>query len=127
MSRFLMSFAAVAAIVLSLGSPALAQNDLERILEREKIAAQKLQDDVTGTLSRSRTLEKAEPGRAADLLQETLTKVRNSTELPAEERTQLVSRLQARIREGAAVIQERARADEDAVRLAQQKLNQEGR
>jgi hypothetical protein len=127
MSRILMSFAAVAAVILGLASPALAQNDLERILERDKIAAQKLQADVTGALSRSRTLEKTEPGRAADLLQETLTKVRNSTELPAEERTQLASRLQTRIREVAAVIQQRARADEDAVRLAQQKLNQEGR
>lgn len=127
MSRVYLSFVAVAAIVIGVASPAFAQNDLDRILERDKIAAQKLQADVTNALSRSRTLEKTEPGRAADLLQETLTKVRNSTELPADERVRLVSRLQTRIREVTATIQQRARTDEESARLAQQKNNQDVR
>ncbi len=127
MTRTFQSFIAVFAVLLGVSAPTFAQNDLERILERDKIAAQKLQADVTNALTRSRTLEKADPSRAADLLQDALTKVRNATELPADERTRLVQRLQIRIRELTAAAQQQSRANEEAARLGQQKLNQETR
>lgn len=127
MIRISLSFLVVALLALSGASRSFAQDDLTRILERDKIAAQKLQADVDSALTRSRTLEKSDPGRAAELLQDTLTKIRNATELPGEERVRLVQRLQTRIREVTAAAQSKARAEDDAARRAEQKLRQEAR
>ena len=126
MSRILLSSVAVATLVLAAQSSARAQ-DLDRILERDKIAAQKLKADVDYALTQSRKLEKADSGRATDLLQETITKVRNATELQADERVRLVQRLQSRLREVTAAALERARTEEDAARRAEQKVRQEAR
>ena len=124
MSRTSLTLIVAAAILGGASSRSFAQNDLDRILERDKIAAQKLQADVTSALERSRTLEKADPSRAADLLQETLIKVRNATELSVDERVRLVQRLQIRVREVTAAAQRQKRSDDEATR---QKLNQEAR
>ena len=126
MFRILLAFVGAATLVVSVSSRSAAQ-DLERILERDKIAAQKLQADVSHALTRSRALEKTDSGSATDLLQETLTKVRNATELPAEERVQLVQRLQARMREVTAAAQARGRAEDAAARRAEDKIKQEAR
>ena len=117
MFRILLAFVGAATLVVSVSSRSAAQ-DLERILERDKIAAQKLQADVSHALTRSRALEKTDSGSATDLLQETLTKVRNATELPAEERVQLVQRLQARMRDVTAAAKARGRAEDAAARRA---------
>jgi hypothetical protein len=117
---------ALAAALLVTGSfQVWAQDDLGRILERDKIAAQKLQADVNHALAQARVLE---PGRAVDLLQDTLAKVRNASELPADERARLVQRLQARIREvTSAAAQEKARTDDEAARRAEQRIRREAR
>ncbi len=123
MIRASLAFALVFAVAGSF--QAVAQDDLGRILERDKIAAQKLQADVNHALAQARVLE---PGRAVELLQDTLAKVRNASELPAEERARLVQRLQARIREvTTAAAQEKARADDEAARRAEQRIRQESR
>src|SRR5262245_19355668 len=127
MTRISLSFLVVALLALSGASRSFAQDDLTRILERDKIAAQKLQADVDSALSRSRTLEKSDPERAVELLQDTLTKIRNAPELPGEERVRLVQRLQTRVREVTAAVQSKARAEDDAARRAEQKLRQEAR
>ena len=127
MIRISLSFLVVALLALSGASRSFAQDDLNRILERDKIAAQKLQADVDSALSRSRTLEKSDPERAVELLQDTLTKIRNAPELPGEERVRLVQRLQTRVREVTAAVQSKARAEDDAARRAEQKLRQEAR
>ena len=127
MIRISLSFLVVALLALSGASRSFAQDDLTRILERDKIVAQKLQADVDSALSRSRTLEKSDPERAVELLQDTLTKIRNAPELPGEERVRLVQRLQTRVREVTAAAQSKARAEDDAARRAEQKLRQEAR
>ena len=127
MARISLSLIAVTLVVLSGAARSFAQDDLTRILERDKIAAQKLQADVDSALARSRTLEKSDPARAAELLQDTLTKVRNAPELPADERVRLVERLQTRARQVTAAAQNKTRADDEAARRAEQKIKQETR
>jgi hypothetical protein len=120
MSRTSLLLAAM--LVLAGASSSAAQDDLSRIVERDKIVAQKLHSDVNHALTQSRVLE---PGRATELLQDTLTKVRNASELSADERVRLVQRLVTRMREVSAVAQAKTRADEDAARRAEQRVKQE--
>ena len=124
MSRIILSFS----VVLVLSASLAAQDDLNRILDRDRIAAQKLQGDANHALAQSRVLERSNPSRAAEMLQDALAKVRNAVELPAEERARLLQRLQTRLREVTALAQERARAEEDAAaRAALKAQQQEGR
>lgn len=122
-----MSFVFAAALVVSGSSVAWAQDDLGRILERDRIAGQKLQSDANHALTQSRALEKADLSGAIELVHDALTKVRNSTVLPAEDRTRLLERLQARQRELIAAAQARIRAEDEAARRAEQKFLQEAR
>lgn len=123
MSRIILSLSVVLALTASLP----AQDDLGRILERDKIAAQKLQGDANYALAQSRVLERKNPAQAAEMLQDALAKVRNASELPAEERARLLQRLQTRLREVTALAQDRARAEEDAAQRAAVKVQQEAR
>ena len=101
--------------------------DLGRIVERDRLAAQKLQADANHALTESRVLEKTNASKAADLVQDALAKVRNATELPADDRVRLVQRLQTRLREVTVVAQDQKRAEEDAARRAELKARQEAR
>lgn len=104
-----------------------AQSDLDRILERDKIAVQKLQGEVNLASAQSRILEKSSAGRAADLLRETIDKVRNATELPADERARLLQRLQVRLREVTATAQAQTLAADEAARRAEAKAIRDAR
>lgn len=123
MSRLILSIG----VVLALSAPLAAQDDLNRILERDKIAAQKLQGEANYALAQSRVLERTNPARAAELLQDALAKVRGALELPAADRARLLQLLQARLREVTAVAQSRARAEEAAAGRAALKVQQEER
>ncbi len=66
-------------------------DDLSDIVERDKIAVQKLMAEVNDALAQARAFENADPARAQRVLRGVLTKIADSNELPEDERRQLAS------------------------------------
>jgi len=93
MSRFVLpAFAAFALLAFSITS---SGQDLKEIARLQKVAAQKITDQVGDAIDFSR---KQDPTVAKFALQEMLRKVRDSQDLLESQRTPLVQKLQARIR-----------------------------
>ncbi|MCS7044935.1 MAG: hypothetical protein NZO58_01130, partial [Gemmataceae bacterium] len=111
------------------GLPQLeAQDDLARILERDRIIAQKLIADANDALIQSRQLERYDPNRAMERLLEITLKIKNASELPESERSRLLERLQTRQRELIAAKQAKRLADDEAAALrAEQKARNDAR
>lgn len=114
---------AVACITVALAQA--QQSDLDRIIERDRIALQKLQAEVNHAIAQSRTIDRAEPAKAREFLDEAVAKVRAAVDLPADQRARMLQRLQAREREVNAVVQARRAAEEDAARRAADKLREQ--
>jgi hypothetical protein len=111
------------AVLCFIGAAVQAQqSDLERILERDRIALQKLQAEVNHAIAQSRVLERAEPSKAREFLEDAVAKVRAATDLPGEERARLLQLLQVRQRTVNAVVQARQAAAEDAARREANRL-----
>jgi hypothetical protein len=91
MSRFfLLSLMVVAPL-------AVRADDLNDIVQRDKIAVQKLVSDVNDALAEARAFEKADVGRAKLALENALAKVTNSREVSDEQRSDLRQRIQTRL------------------------------
>lgn len=114
-------FALFALVALAL--PAGAQ-DLDFILQREKILQQKLKDDVATALARARTLERDQPEAAVEVLQQALTRTR-AADVAENVRTPLVRSLTLRIAEMNQAIQVRRQADQQAAAQLELKRRQE--
>src|SRR4051812_26091565 len=93
MSRLL-----IATGLLFVGLLPLAADDIDRILGRDKIAAEKLLSDVSAALSESAKLEKTSPGAAVILLERRISEVREATYLSGDERASLVGKLSSRLK-----------------------------
>jgi hypothetical protein len=119
MSRFLPAF-----LLLALPMPAWA-DDLDDIVERDRIAIQKLVSDVTDALSQAKAFEKADPARAKQILEEALAKIMNSQELPDEQRVSLRQRVQTRLVEVRRLVRAQEIAEELAARKAADKSKRE--
>ena len=96
MSRFILPGLAVFALL----SFSVAAQDLKDIQAKQKIAAEKLTADVANALDRSRNFEKTDVTRAKSIVQITLAKVKDSTDLLDRERDSLVRQLET----GAALV-----------------------
>jgi hypothetical protein len=116
------SVLAVAVVCFTGAAVQAQQSDLDRIIERDRIALQKLQAEVNHAIAQSRALDRGDATKAREFLDEAVAKVRAATDLPAEDRARLLQRLQVRQREVNAVVQARRAADEDAARRAADKL-----
>lgn len=99
--------------------PITRGDDLDRILARDKIRAQKIATDVSYALAQSSVLEKVDAGAALDILQKAQTQLRDADVLPESQRQDFLRRLQARtnqvretlrIRENEAAAKARAEA-----------------
>jgi hypothetical protein len=77
---------------------ARGDDELDRIVQRDRILADKLRTEVTTALARAKALERVQPQQARLALQNALTKVQNAQELPADEQKRLVATLQSRLR-----------------------------
>src|ERR1700730_14242593 len=91
MSRFLLPFLLVALPVTA------HADDLQDILDRDRITVQKLVGDVNFALAQAKAFEKADSSRAKKILEEALTKISDSKELPDDERASLRRRVQTRL------------------------------
>jgi hypothetical protein len=105
----LLAFMALLTVSASLAPGQL--DDLERILERDRIALQKLQDEVQKALTESRTLQRTDPAKAGEILQDAVARVKGAADLPVEDRARLLQRLQVRQREVTAFAQVQRQAE----------------
>jgi hypothetical protein len=119
MSRFLPLFLLLAAPV------AARADDLQDILDRDRIAVQRLVSDVNHALAQAKAFEKADVARAKKTLEEALAKIADAKELPDEERASLRRRVQARLTEVIRLARARELAEEEAARRAADKLKRE--
>jgi hypothetical protein len=87
-----------------------ATDDLGDILERDKVAVQKLVNEVNDALSQAKTLEKTDLTRAKKLLEATLGKIADAKELVDDQRAGLRQRVQVRLAE----VNRQMRAQEQA-------------
>ena len=72
------------AVTLVFGAAFGQAQDLDRILLRDKIALQKLQGEVNEALTQSRNLERADPAKSNEWLQEAIAKVLVESGKPVE-------------------------------------------
>lgn len=108
---------AAIALALLLAVPALVLGqDLQDILNRDRLALQKLYDDVNAAVEKSRTLQKSEPGHARHVLENALTKIQSCDVCPEDQRTLLRRRVNTRLAEVASHIRELQIAAEESVR-----------
>jgi hypothetical protein len=115
-------------LFLLLVAPVTARaDDLKDILDRDKLAIQKLVGDVNYALAQAKAYERADPARAKQILEGALTKVKNSRELPDEQRASLRQRLQTRLTEVSRLVRAQERADEEAAKRAADKIKREER
>jgi hypothetical protein len=113
-------------LFLLLVAPVTARaDDLKDILDRDKLAIQKLVGDVNYALAQAKAYERADPARAKQILEGALTKVKNSRELPDEQRASLRQRLQTRLTEVSRFVRAQERADEEAAKRAADKIKRE--
>jgi hypothetical protein len=77
----------------------VADDDLNKFVEQNRILAQKVKAEATQAMAQSRVLEKSDPAEAQSILQKALRQVQNSTALPAGDQTQLTAQLLGRLRE----------------------------
>jgi hypothetical protein len=119
MSRILPLF-----ILLALPMPTWA-DDLDDIIERDRIAVQKLMSDVTDALSQAKAFEKSDPARAKQVLEETLGKITNSKELSDEQRAILRQRVQTRLTEVNRLVRAQEITEELAAKKAADKTKRE--
>lgn len=80
------------------GVACLSADDIDRILGRDKLAAEKLLSDASAALSDSVKLEKTSPGVAVLLLEKRIGELREASFLPEVERSAWIGKLQARLR-----------------------------
>jgi hypothetical protein len=101
--------------------PARADDELSQFVQRSKLAAQKLTNDVNHSLAQAKVLERGEPEKGRALLERVLEHVRNSQDLPEADRTRMSQQLQARIRQLSEASRVRRAADaETAQRVLEQ-------
>lgn len=93
MSRLLLAVGLLLAVV----SP-LRADDLDRFLERDKLAVGELLSKVSKSLADSTGLEKTSPGAAVILLERRIAEVREASFLPEAERSAWLGKLQGRLR-----------------------------
>ena len=121
MSRFL----AVLLLVLA-GPLTVHADDLKAILERDKLALQKLQGDVNYALIQAKVFERnSNPARAKQTLDDAMTKVQNAKDLPEAERTKLRQQLQTRLNEVNRLVRAQELADEEAAKRAADKIRRD--
>ncbi len=100
-------------------------DDLRDLLERDRLAIQKLVKEVNDAVSQSRTLEKSDPGRAKLTLERVSTQIDSSTVLPDEQRNNLRRQVRTRLNEVNVTIRALQLAEEDAARKAAEKIKRE--
>jgi hypothetical protein len=100
-------------------------DDLNDILDRDKIAVQKLVAEVNYALAQAKAFERADSLRAKKILDEALTKITNSKELPDDERASLRRRVQTRLTEVNRLVRAQEIAEEEAARRAADKIKRE--
>lgn len=93
-----------------------AADDLSDIVERDKIAVQKLMAEVNDAFAEARAFESADPAKAKRVLQGALAKIADSNQLAEDERASLRRRVQARLIEITRLARAREIADEAAAR-----------
>ena len=111
-------------LILALSVTARA-DDLRDILERDKIAAQKVMSEVIDALSQSKAFENADPARAKQALEGALTKITNSTVMAADQRNALEQRVRARLAEVNRLARAQDLANEEAAKRTADKLKKE--
>src|SRR3954468_18791915 len=87
----------VALLILGISPLAARADELDRIIERDQVLAQKLQSQVEQAITNARIAEATDPTQAIDILQKSLTQVRSDQVLSEAQRSALVQRLQARL------------------------------
>lgn len=114
-----MSCARLLTVVAVLTVPSAAfSDDLKGILERDKVAIQKVVTDVNFAIMESKTYEKGNPAKAKAVLEKALGQVNNSTVLPDDQRQSLRKRLQTRLAEVNQTIRVQELAAEEAAKKA---------
>jgi hypothetical protein len=119
MSRFFLM-----SLILAVPLSARA-DDLSNIVERDKIAVQKLVSEVNDALATARAFEKDDAARAKASLEDALTKIASSTVVSDEQRTSLRQRVQARLTEISRQARVQEQANEDAAKRAADKAKKE--
>jgi hypothetical protein len=76
---------------------ATVAGDLKDLTAKQKVAIQKLKDEVRQVIDDSKTLERKNPSRAEDLLRAVKSKLEDNVLLSDEQRQALISQLNARI------------------------------
>ena len=100
-------------------------DDLTDIVERDRIAVQKLVGEVNDALSQAKAFERADPPRAKRVLEGALAKIAASDVLPDNQRASLQQRVQGRLTEVNRLARARELADEDAAKRAAEKQKRE--
>ena len=103
------------ALFAALPSTAVAQN-LDDILNRDRLLVQKLFDEVNAAVEKSRTLQKNEPAKARVVLEEALAKIQSSESCPEDQRALLRRRVNTRLTDINNQIREVMLAAEEAAR-----------
>jgi hypothetical protein len=113
-------------LLLVIAIPVTARaDDLKDILDRNKIAIQKLNGDVNNALALAKAWERADPARAKKILEGALAKVKDSTELPDDQRASLRQRLQTRITEVSRLTAAQEQRDAEAAKREADKLKRD--
>ena len=110
--------------VLAMPATALA-DDLSDIVERDKIAVQKLTAEVNDAFAQAKALENADPAKAKRMLRGALAKIADANELTDNERLSLRRRVQARLAQVTRLARARELADEAAARRGADKIKHE--
>ncbi|MBI3410059.1 MAG: hypothetical protein HY040_17090 [Planctomycetes bacterium] len=112
------------ALLAALPSAAVAQN-LDDILNRDRLLVQKLFDEVNKAVEKSRTLQKNEPAKARVVLEEALAKIQGSENCPEDQKALLRRRVNTRMTDINNQLREVMLAAEEAVRKEADKAKRE--
>lgn len=113
-------------VLLLLALPIIARaDDLADILERDRIATQKLVADTNDALAKTKNLDKADLAQVKKGLENAIVKVTDAKELPEAERKTLRERLQTRLAEVNRLVRVQEITQEEAAKRAAEKRKRE--
>jgi hypothetical protein len=115
-------------LALLLALPAFALgDDLDRILARDQIKAQKLITEVSHALAQADAFKNADPDRAVTGLQKALQMLRDDTNLTADVKSMYLQRVQTKLRQVQEVARARRQVEEEARLREEEKVLREKR
>lgn len=114
------------ALLMALPTLALA-DDLDRILARDQVKAQKLISEVSNALTQADAFKNADPDRAVTGLQKALQLLRDDTNLTDDVKAMYLQRVQTKLRQVQEIARARRQVEEEARLREEEKVLREKR